>query len=276
MTLGEFLQWAEKKLKESHIENGADEARWMIRGLEGYTSAKLITQREKELNPEAEKALKEAVQKRSENYPLQYILGHTDFMGLNFLVKEGVLIPRPETELLVNQALKKLPENANVLEIGAGSGCISVSLKHYRPDLQITAADISQKALEVTAENAKRILGSAEEITILHSDCFESIAKQTFDAILSNPPYLTGKDMENLQPELRYEPEIALSPGETGLTIYEEIARRGKEHLKPGGFIALEIGYNIYRQVLEVFSRYQLIETTRDNQGIVRVLVFTF
>jgi len=274
MKIKNFISEYEVYMKNSGIENARNELFWILEEKFFISKKDILLFPEKQLSQEQLALLIPLIQKRCQRYPLQYILGKSDFMGLIFEVGEGVLIPRPETELIVDYGIKNFPKNAFILEIGSGSGCISTALKYFRPDLNISAADISEKALAYTLKNSEIILKQKTPFQFYLSDCFENIPPFPFDAVISNPPYLSLNDMQSIEPELSFEPSLALSPGEDGLSVYQKIAEARPDYLKAKGQIVLEIGYNIEENVKKIFSDYRLLETIRDFQHITRTLVF--
>ena len=184
------------------------------------------------------KTLEPLIERRLAGEPLQYVLGEWEFFGLPFFVDETVLIPRPDTEVLVETALKLLSEERkDVLDLCCGSGCIGIALAACG-GARVTAADISADALSITERNARRNGVSVETV---QSDLFESISG-TYDLIVSNPPYLTAEEMETREKSLRYEPALALFGGEDGLDCYRRIAAEYRRFLRPGGTLLLEIG----------------------------------
>lgn len=273
MTAQEWLKEASRRLSLAGVSNYSQESCWLLEEIGQISRLQLLQNPLISIHPEKIELLESSLKKREEGFPLQYILGHTVFMGLNFLVNQNVLVPRPETEELVKWAHENLKKGAKILEIGVGSGCISISLKHYRPDLDITACDISEKALLAAEINMKEILGS-DFINLVCSDCFSNINCGGFDAIISNPPYLSDSDMLNISKELIYEPGIALSCGEDGLDVYRKIAVKARDYLVRNGFIALEIGMGQEKKVADIFKDYLLLQQIKDYQGIVRDLIF--
>lgn len=192
----------------------------------------------------------------SRGEPLAYVIGHVDFYGCKIFVDSRVLIPRMETEFLVEKLLKKFPENTtlNILDLCAGSGCIGVALKKHRPHWSVCLSDLSGEAL-VLAQQSARVNGV--EVEIFQGDLFQPLnsRKSFFDVIISNPPYIPQKEYLTLEPSvLNYEPKLALTPGVTGLEIYEKIAEQAFLFLKPQGCVALEIGYNQKEGVKKLFS----------------------
>ena len=162
------------------------------------------------------------------------------FMGLSFRVAPGVLIPRQDTEILCEEALSRMKPGARVLDIGTGSGALAVSLAKLGDNAQVTAVDVSDIALSIARDNARRL---GAQVRFLHSDCFAAVAGETFDLIVSNPPYISRGEMETLMPEVRREPELALAGGEDGLDYYRRIAREAPAHLNKGGCLLFEIGW---------------------------------
>ena len=178
--------------------------------------------------------------RRQTREPLQYIEGEAAFMGLSFRVAPGVLIPRQDTEILCEEALSRMKPGARVLDIGTGSGALAVSLARLGTGAQVTAVDVSDIALSIARDNAQRL---GAQVRFLRSDCFDAVAGETFDLIVSNPPYISREEMETLMPEVRCEPELALAGGEDGLDFYRRIAREAPAHLNEGGCLLFEIGW---------------------------------
>ena len=227
------------------------------------------------------------VEKRREGYPMNYILKEKEFMGLKFYIEEGVLIPRPDTEILVEYILNMIEEKfgsspLNIVDIGAGSGCISLSLAWYIKNAFVYSIDIDDKALKVTGENIKR-LGLSSKVKLLKSDLFEGIKslqlEGKIDIIVSNPPYIPPKVIETLQPEVKdYEPRRALDGGEDGLDYYRRIIPDSKVYLKDNGIVAFEIGFDQGEDVRNIFLRegFSKVDILKDLQGLDRVIVGTF
>lgn len=212
------------------------------------------------------------IHKRLSGMPVQYITNCQEFMSLNFFVNEWVLIPRPETEILVEEVLRSVliyPESSiiNVADIGTGSGCISVSIARNTENTRIKAIDVSREALAVAEKNAVR-LGVSDRIEFIQSDLFNSIKHQQFDIIVSNPPYIPSSVIDGLQVEVReHEPRLALDGGVDGLEYYRKIISQGFNYLKPGGLIVLEIGCDqgqAVRELAESFQDYDSSKIVRD------------
>ena len=225
-------------------------------------------------------ALFRILERRKKGEPIQYITGSSEFMGLDFKVDKRVLIPRPETEILVEEALKiaqsSEPTAQSILDIGTGSGNIAISLARYLPECKITAVDISENAIKVAAENAdlNQVKGRVEFIV---SDLFSALAKSgEFDLIISNPPYISTVEMENLPPEVRYEPRLALLAGPESLDFYQRIIKDCPPYLKKGGIILLEMGYNQGIPIQEIFRQsgnFKILKVVPDYGNIERVIV---
>lgn len=230
------------------------------------------------LNGEELAAYRTMVKKRADRLSVAHILGTKAFMGLDFKVSEDVLIPRPETEMLVETVVTAAEGTAPVIiDIGTGSGAIVLSLLHYLPQATGTGVDISTKALAIAAENG-RSLGLDDRVTWIESDLFTQVPPCTCDWLVSNPPYLTQGDMEQLQPEVRHDPALALYGGDDGLDFYRRIAADSPAYVKVGGHCAVEIGAGQADDVTAIFCRhgaYDHEQTVKDYGGIDRVLVFS-
>lgn len=212
------------------------------------------------------------LEKRASHIPLQYITGEQEFMGITFHVDSSVLIPRQDTEILVEEALKVITPGMEVLDICTGSGCIAVSITKLKPDVKVWAADVSQQALQVAKKNAE---DNKAEVLFFQSDMFEKIDKK-FDVILSNPPYIPTEVIKGLMPEVRdFEPMLALDGEEDGLKFYRILAEEGKKHLNPGGCLMVEIGYDQGEAVRELFWQqgYREIKVIKDLAGLDRVVI---
>ena len=219
-------------------------------------------------------ALDARLARRYAGVPLQYIRGHTEFYSREFFVDERVLIPRPETELLVEAALQRAPERARVIDIGTGSGCIAISIERERPDLRVLSVDRSIAALAVADRN-RRSLGS--RVGLAASDLFGSVCG-TFELVVSNPPYVPFAEYEQLDVEVRiHEPRIALTPGPRGTEIIERILDEAHARLAPQGLVILEVGYGQEEAIrtLAAAKRYDVEAFLPDLAGIPRVVVLS-
>ncbi len=217
----------------------------------------------------------ELLEKREARIPLQHLTHSQSFMGIDFYVDENVLVPRPDTELLVEEAMLEVSDGARVLDLCCGSGCILLSLMKYKNGIEGYFSDISKPALSVCQENAKR-LGLSEDIELIESDLFESMPEDLrFDAILSNPPYIKTIEIEGLEPEVRdHDPRIALDGHEDGLYYYRRIACGAKRFLMLSGLIFFEIGYDQGILVSDILERegFTGIEVKKDYSGNDRVV----
>lgn len=263
VTLQDALKNGRKILIENNIDNGEHDA-WLLLAFQLKISrAVFLAEPLKEIPQDEYSAYLELINKRSRHIPLQYITGEQEFMGLDFLVTEDVLIPRQDTEILVMEVLK-VCRDKEVLDICTGSGCILLSLFKLGAIKQGTGVDISEKALEVACENARRLEAAAE---FRKSDIYSQVNKK-YDIIISNPPYIPTDVIPTLMEEVKdYEPAIALDGREDGLYFYREICRGLKDYLYPEGYVFFEIGHDQGEAVKEL-----LIEAGMDNINIIKDL----
>lgn len=233
----------------------------------------------KELTKEQFDSFNKMIQDRLKGRPIAYIVNNREFMGLDFYVEEGVLIPRPDTEPLVEEVIElvKGKENLKIVDIGTGSGAITVSLAKYIKDCQVYSLDISDKALSIGLKNA--ISNEVEDkINFIKSNIFSGIEDKglELDVIVSNPPYIRRADIETLHTQVKdYEPYIALEGGEDGLNFYRDITRESVKYLKDKGILAFEVGHDQAEDVSEILKHngYTNIYTKKDLQGIDRVVI---
>ena len=275
-TIAEALREGKLRLKAAGKEAYAFEAELLLEKAAGLNRTALFLRGEKSLSDEVLAVYEGYLSEREQGRPTQYILGEWEFMGLPFHVGEGVLIPRGDTEVLVETILEKqqTEDFKFILDIGTGSGCIPVSLGHYGKFEKIMAVDISQKALGYATKNAAE---NKISIDFYESDLFTNVPaewKGKLDAIVSNPPYIPKKDIEELMTEVKdFEPMNALDGGEDGLDFYRAIVEQGREWLKDGGWLFFEIGYDQgedLRKLLKEFG-YTEIEIRQDLAGLDRV-----
>ena len=279
--LGQVLQEATRFLESKSIESSRLNAERLLAHVLDLTRMDLYLQFDKPLNQKEREGYKSLLRRRVGREPLQYILGETEFMSLPFKVTPDVLIPRPETELLVEKVAEQFgdSDSPHILDIGTGSGCIAISLAHRLPNARITGVDVSEAALKMAAQNAglNRV---DERITFQILDILqeESGEKQSeFDVIVSNPPYIALAEWEDLQEEVReFEPRISLCDEGDGLGFYRHIASRAPVFLKPKGRIYLEIGYTQSAAVQTIFEEAGFLKKVSypDLNGIERVLCF--
>ncbi|WP_261116466.1 peptide chain release factor N(5)-glutamine methyltransferase [Streptococcus mitis] len=262
--------------EEELIRQGeeAESLSFVYRSLKNLSFTDFVFALQQEVTEEEEVFVKRIFQQLVDHKPAQYIIGQADFYGMQLNVDERVLIPRPETEELVELILAENPEtNLSVLDIGTGSGAIALALAKNRPDWSVTAADISQDALDVASENVKN---QNLQIFFKKSDCFTEISEK-YDIIVSNPPYISREDESEVGLNvLHSEPHLALFVDEDGLAIYRRIAEDAKDYLKDGGKIYLEIGYKQGQSVPELFRKHfpeKRVRTLKDQFGQDRMVV---
>ena len=281
LTIAEALRAASKELSAAGLAEPRREAATLLSDALGRDRAFLVTHSEDVLTEAQASDFRARVERRAAGEPFQYIAGRQEFYGLEFEVTPDVLIPRPETELLVEKALELLKETDAPLlcDVGTGSGCIAVTLLHEREDARGFALDISDAALAVAARNAARH-GVAERLRLLVSDCFDALRSDgrvglRFDLVASNPPYVAESDLEGLQKEVReHEPRGALTPGGDGLSVIRRLIREAPHFLKPGGHLLIEIGFDQHGQVAALVdpSVWTLLGIHKDLQGIPRTV----
>jgi release factor glutamine methyltransferase len=237
----------------------------------GLSRVQLITRAEQALDEEQAARLQALVQRRLAGEPIAYIVGKREFFGLDFEVSEAVLIPRPDTELIVELAVERLPPRGRLLDMGTGSGAIAVSVAHARPDASVTALDLSDEALAVARRNAAN---NGTRVRFLRSDWFDALdAGDTFEVIASNPPYIAAGDEHLSQGDLRFEPTGALTDHADGLSALRAIVEGSPAHLVPGGWLLMEHGYDQAASVRALLDAggYTEVQSWRDLAGIERV-----
>lgn len=236
----------------------------------GISRTALITQSERVLNDVEAARISTLLQRRHAGEPVAYIVGQREFFGLDFETTPAVLIPRPDTELLVELALVRLPPRGRVLDMGTGSGAIAVSIAHSRPDASVTALDVSQEALAVASRNAQR---NSAAVRFLHSDWYGAVQDELFDLIVSNPPYIADGDRHLSEGDLRFEPSGALTDFADGLSALRIIISGAPARLAPGSWLLMEHGYDQSAAVRELLlsSGYTDVQSWQDLAGIERV-----
>lgn len=253
----------------NNIKNYKKEVELILKEALNIDEKQLILNEYKEVASDDIDKCMQMVKERVAGKPIQYIIGKTEFMGFEFKVKKGVLIPRQDTETLVEEVLNVAEDDFKILDICTGTGCIGISLKKFNESLDVTCSDISKEALELTKENSKDL-----DIQIIESDLFEKIEGK-FDMITANPPYINKEDYEMLEKKVKdFEPELALYGGDDGLDFYKKIIIEAKEHLKEQGFLFLEIGYDQAKDVEKIFENenYKEIQVIKDLAGHDRVV----
>ena len=260
-----------QKLKEAEIGEAQLDARLLLEEVCGTDHNTLLCHGDREVSEAEEEQYRKALEQRAVHVPLQHLLGYQDFMGLRFQVNEHVLIPRQDTEILVEEAMRYLHDGMRILDLCTGSGCILLSLLHYSNDCEGTGVDISKEALQVAALNAE-LLGIKADF--LKSDLYEKVTGK-FDLLVSNPPYIERKVIPTLMEEVReYDPYIALDGGEDGLDFYRRIIGGAQDYLKRGGQILMEIGSGQAQAVSELLREAGVkeIDVCRDFAGLNRVV----
>ncbi len=278
MTYREVFEKGEKALAEAGIETeeAALDARLLLEYVCGTSRSDLLAHGDREVAPEDMRLYEELTARRRERIPLQQITGQQSFMGLEFTVNEHVLIPRQDTEILVEEVLKNLHDGMRVLDMCTGSGCILISLLHYSNDCTGVGADISGEALQVAEENKTRLLGTGGAV-FLQSDLFENVEGQ-FDILVSNPPYIPSAVIETLMPEVRdHEPRQALDGAGDGLFFYRRITAESGGYLSGGGMLFFEIGYDQAEAVSRLMEEAGFLEinVVKDYAGLDRVVYGT-
>lgn len=240
MTIREALRLAAARLEQAGVPDADVDAAYLLASVLKEDTLAMRINGHRELAAPQQAAFDALCDRRAAREPLQYILGETEFMGLTFHVEPGVLIPRADTEILVEKALAWMKPGARVLDIGTGSGAIAVSLAKLGRQAQVTAVDVSDRALEIARRNAER---NGAAVEFVKSDCFSALKGRKYDMIVSNPPYISEDEMRGLMPEVTREPELALFGGADGLDFYRRISREAPEYLNEGGCLLFEIGW---------------------------------
>ena len=280
MTYRECYEQGCRTLQAAGIEEAALDARLLLEAVCGTDRNDLLVHGEQPVAPEAEEKYFGWIGKRAGRIPLQQLTGEQDFMGLTFNVNEHVLIPRQDTEILVEEVLKELHDGMRILDMCTGSGCILLSLLHYSNDCEGLGVDLSAEALEVAGRNVLKVLSpeKAEHAHFLQSDLFEKVEGK-FEIIVSNPPYIASAEVEKLMPEVRdHEPRMALDGTEDGLYFYRRIIEEAGKHLVSSGMLFFEIGYDQGQAVSELMRTegYCEVQVVQDYAGLDRVVLGTY
>ena len=274
-TIGTLLQWTKQYFRDKGVENPRLDADVLLSSLLGKDRIYLYVHFDQPMESEELAAFREMVRRRAARVPVAYITGHREFMGMDFQVSSAVLIPRPDTEILVEAATERLKDlqDGRILDVGTGSGAVLVGTLARLAGCCGVGVDISKQALDVAEANAARLLGSGRT-TFVQADLFPP-EPVLFDAILSNPPYITSGEMADLAPEVLQEPALALHGGEDGLDFYRRLIDGGRRYLKPAGFMAVEVGANQARTVscMAEQAGWKTENIIPDYAGIERVVV---
>ena len=283
LNLLELRSNGRKKLIENNIEDAIIKADILIQFVLNMDKMQLIINQENEVSKENENIYLTYIEQVISGKPVQYITNEQEFMNLKFYVDENVLIPQPDTEILVEEAIKTIDEirpekNIKVLDLCTGSGAIAIAIKKYAEDakkqIEVYASDISEEAIKIAEKNAKR---NDVHINFILSDMFQKMQEKDFDIILSNPPYIETQTISSLSKEVQYEPHMALDGGEDGLEFYRVIAENAHEYLNENGSILLEIGYNQKKKVMQIFeeakkySNIRCIKDLSDNDRVIKI-----
>jgi release factor glutamine methyltransferase len=281
-TIEALTVWIRRTLEQAGVETAAQESRWLVAHALGLESHHLASKAPEQVSVEQWAHAVSLASRRATHEPLQYILGTQEFCGLEFQVSSAVLIPRPETEVLVQEVVRAvdLDKKSVLVDVGTGSGCVAVALATILGNARIVGVDRSPQALAVAKGNAERH-AVAEKIEWMESDLLSALRERgmagTVDIIVSNPPYIAEADWTGLQPEVReFEPRSALFSGPTGTEFHERLLRESKEFLVPGGTLVMEIGQGQWaavRQMAERIGGYAPLRVVEDEAGIERVVI---
>ena len=271
MTLRDAYLYGQEQLKNVQIDDADTDAWYLLEFVTGINRTQYFLRMNEEMSHELEMQYKAHIATRTTHRPLQHITGVQEFMGLEFKVNEHVLVPRQDTEVLVEEVLQMIKPGMEVLDMCTGSGCILISLLKLSKQVQGIGIDISEDALKVAQENAEKLNVQA---TFLQSDLFENVCGK-YDVIVSNPPYIRTAVIEELKEEVKFhDPYLALDGKEDGLYFYRRIVSEGKQHLLPGGWLYFEIGYDQGRDVKVLMEEagFQNVTIKKDLAGLDRVV----
>lgn len=274
MTINEIMKKGIAELKENNIDEPTLKLRMLLSSILDKPKEFIMAHGEYILDEAQEKECIEKIERLKNNIPIQYITKNQEFMKLNFFVNENVLIPRSDTEILVEEIINTYKDKkVKILDLCTGSGCIAISLKKYMPRAEVYASDISKKALGVAKINAKN---NNTEVKFILSDVFNDIIDKDFDIIVSNPPYIKTQIIDTLTKDVQKEPKIALDGGSDGLFFYKKIIKEAYEYLTHDGMVFLEIGYDQKQELLDIIKedkRYQFVESKKDLGNNDRIIV---
>ena len=275
MVIRDALVWGSNMLRQSGIDSL--DARILLKAVTGFDDIGLSVNSNMEVPSDINDKYVDMINRRIKNEPVAYITGTKEFMSLEFLVEPGILIPRPETEHIIEYVIDKNIKNANVLDICTGSGAIAVSIASYLKDSTVTAIDISDKCIEIATKNAHKN-NVSDRCKILKGDALKKLDFETqFDIVISNPPYIKSEDVFKLEKDVKeYEPHLALDGGDDGLMFYRIISKNAYEILKCGGIIIYEIGFDQAQDVCDILKdKYTDIKVIKDFAGLDRIVTAT-
>lgn len=275
MTIKQAITKGMIMLKSNNVESPKLKARLLLQYVLDKPRQYIIVYDNKEIDKQQQWQYFVNIEKLTKGVPLQHITHRQEFMKMDFFVDENVLIPRPDTEILVEEVIKIAQKynSPRILDLCTGSGAIAISLKKFVPNADITAVDISEKALEIAQKNAKKL---ETKINFLKSDLFDKLNNKKFDIIVSNPPYIRKDEIKKLSEEVQKEPKIALDGGEDGLDFYRIITEQAINYLKTGSFLCFEIGYNQKNDVIKIIEDEQNYKNTyckKDLYGNDRIII---
>lgn len=276
MQYAKLYHIGKEQLQKAGITDAELDARLLLEFICHTDRNALYAHGDQEIEDEKMHDFLQLIEKRTVHIPLQHLTGEQNFMGLDFLVNEHVLIPRQDTEILVEEIMRDLHDGIRILDMCTGSGCILLSLLHYSNDCSGVGVDVSEDALAVARQNADRL--AEKQAVFIQSDLFEKV-EGSFDLIVSNPPYIRSQEIAGLMPEVReHEPHLALDGKDDGLHFYREIIKGAMPHLKRGGQLFFEIGYDQREavQALLAANGYTEIAVVKDYAGLDRVVYGTF
>ncbi len=277
-TLKQVLQWASEDFRKRNLPSPRLEAELLLADVLGTDRVGLVVQSSRPLNPDELEEYRAHIKRRREGEPVAYILGFREFYGKRYIVDQRVLVPRPETEILVEEALSRTAHrhlSGRALELGTGSGCIAVSFALQRPTWQITATDISSAALDVARKNAL-LHGAVWGMAFAQGDLFSAVPSSSrYELVVANPPYIPATEIESLQIDVRdFEPRLALDGGQDGLDFYRRLATEAPSYLVPGGVLAVEVGADQAPLVSKLLASqgFEDLRRTPDYAGHERVV----
>ena len=274
MRLDAALRRAVRTLEANDVGSPRMNAETLAMFVLGVDRAYLYAHPERKLTADEENRYNATITERASGKPSQYITGHQEFWGLDFIVTPAVLIPRPETEHIIETVLELAKARAfrRVADVGTGSGCIAVALARELPQAEFTAVDISRPALEIARANAARHQ-LERRIRFLESDLLAALPHDAFDLVVSNPPYVGESERDKVQKQVRdFEPKVAVFSGEQGLDIYRRLIPQARAALVPGGTVVMEMGFSIEQAVRDLLAGWDNVSVTHDLQGIPRVI----
>ena len=278
MTIREAVKWGAKRLRDNNVDNADHDSFELLSAINGMTRTFYLVNGDSMLSEENFLLYEEYIDKRAAHVPLQHILGKAYFYGYEFEVNEDVLIPRPDTEVLVGEVIKVTRNGDNILDMCTGSGCIGITLAKKFPESRVLGVDVSEKALKVAQKNKHNL--EADNIDFMLSDLFGELGNDiTFNTIVSNPPYIRSDEIPHLMPEVSvFEPHEALDGSEDGLLFYRRIIKDCRANLKPQGRLLFEIGCDQGRQVSEMmqFAGFSDVHVIKDLAGNDRVVSGVF